>query len=433
VNAFLQIVTIAHIDPVVPVLIHFSIILLVAKIGAEVFERINQPAVLGELVFGIIIGNLGLLFFDYNLFDALRVKNISVHWAVVVDCFSRIGVILLLFSIGLESTLREMKKVGLSSSFVAVVGVIVPFVLGFLISYFSIKSVPDSILRISPDFNILNIHIFIGAILTATSVGITARVFKDMGKSHLPEAKIIIGAAVIDDVLGLIILAFVSGMVTSATSGIPFKIFEIVKISIIALIFLAGSAFAGVFIIPKVMKQFAKMRTKGMMLISALLFCFILSILANSAGLATIVGAYAAGLILEEVHFKEFKEGSNLHTLLKPITGIFVPVFFIQMGIQVRLETFANFEILGIAFGLTLAAIIGKQACGLAVTEKGADKISIGLGMIPRGEVGLIFAGIGRSLGIIDQGLFSAVVIMVILTTLVTPPLLKARLRKVTK
>jgi Kef-type K+ transport system membrane component KefB len=423
-------VSMGHIDPVVPVLIHFSVILLAAKIGAEIFERIRQPAVLGELIFGILIGNLGLVFNGYGMFDALRVENISESWAVVIDVFARIGVILLLFEVGLESSLGEMKKVGSSSAIVALAGVIAPFILGFFVSYFSITKIPDNILKIAPDFNIINIHVFIGAILTATSVGITARVFKDMGMSHIPEAKIIIGAAVIDDVLGLIILAVVSSMVISSTTGIPFDLFEIIKITLIALIFLGGAALSGVLLVPRAMKVFAKMKTHGMMLISALLICFVLAILANSAGLATIVGAYAAGLILEEIHFKDFKEELNLEKLIKPITGIFVPVFFVQMGIQVRLETFTRIDILGIALGLTLAAVIGKQVCGFFVRGKGIDKISIGLGMIPRGEVGLIFAGIGKSLGIIDDGIFSAIVIMVILTTLLTPPLLKLRLSK---
>ena len=164
-----------------------------------------------------------------------------------------------------------------------------------------------------------------------------------------------------------------------------------------------------------------------MMMVSAILFCFLFSYLANLAGLAAIVGAFAAGLVLEEVHFTEFKETRSLHELLRPVTTLFVPIFFVLMGLQVRLETFADLSVLGIALGLTLAAFIGKQACVFGVVEKGLDRGMVGLGMVPRGEVGLIMAGIGKQLNVVDDAIYSAVVIMVILTTMMTPPLLKLR------
>lgn len=167
-----------------------------------------------------------------------------------------------------------------------------------------------------------------------------------------------------------------------------------------------------------------------MMLISSLLFAFAFSYLANAAGLAAIVGAFAAGLILEEVHFKGFREEITIEVLLRPVATFLVPIFFVLMGIQVRLETFADFSVLGVAAGLTIAAIIGKQICGLGVREQGLDRLTVGIGMIPRGEVGLIFAEIGRGLKVIDAGTFSAVVIMVIVTTLITPPLLKLSLAR---
>jgi len=166
------------------------------------------------------------------------------------------------------------------------------------------------------------------------------------------------------------------------------------------------------------------------MLISALLFAFLLSYLAHAAGLAAIVGAFAAGLILEEVHFRGFQEDITIEQLLKPIATFLVPIFFVLMGVQVRLETFADLSILGVAGALTLAAIIGKQACSLGVLDKGLDRLTVGVGMIPRGEVGLIFASIGKSLRVIDDGTFSAVVIMVIVTTLITPPMLKFTLAR---
>ncbi len=419
-----------HGDPVVSVLLYLTIILAVAKLGSELSERLKQPSVFGELILGVILGNIVLLAPNWTFFEPLRLQPITEHWAVVIDCFARIGVILLLFEVGLESNIRDMAKVGISSFLVATAGVIAPFVLGYGVSSFLVKEVPKEIIRISPNFDITNIHIFIGGILCATSVGITARIFQDLGKLQMKEARIILGAAVIDDVLGLIILAIVSGIVLAAETGTSLAVGTLLRITLIAVGFLMMAIILGVTFIPRLMGIAAKMRTHGIMLISALLFCFLLSILANMVGLATIVGAFAAGLILEEIHFKEFYQQRTLRDLLKPITTVFVPVFFVLMGMRVRLETFARVDVLAIAAGLTLAAIIGKQVCGLAVVERGLDRLSIGIGMIPRGEVGLIFASMGRSMGVINDAIFSAVVIMVMVTTLVTPPLLKLSLER---
>jgi Kef-type K+ transport system membrane component KefB len=173
------------------------------------------------------------------------------------------------------------------------------------------------------------------------------------------------------------------------------------------------------------MKQLSKLQTGGVMFTSALVFCFGFAYLANLSGLAPIVGAFAAGLVLEEVHFHGFREEVQVEQLIKPVATFLVPIFFVMMGIQVRLETFTNLPILGLAAGLTIAAIIGKQVCGLGVLDRSLDRLSIGVGMIPRGEVGLIFAGIGKSLKVIDGATFSAIVIMVIVTTLITPPIMK--------
>jgi Kef-type K+ transport system membrane component KefB len=229
-------------------------------------------------------------------------------------------------------------------------------------------------------------------------------------------------------VLGLIILGIVSSIVVSAEMGSAIQVGSILQTTAIAIGFLVGAMIIGVFIMPKFLSFMTRFKSKGVMITSALILCFVLSYSANLAGLATIVGAFAAGLILEELHFKGFKEDRTMHELLTPVTTLLVPVFFVLMGIQVRLETFGNLSIIGVALGLTAAAVLGKQICGLAVVEKGLDRLSIGIGMIPRGEVGLIFASIGKSLNVINNTLFSAIVIMVILTTLITPPLLKLSL-----
>lgn len=419
-----------HSDPVAPVLLALTVILASAKLGGELFERMNQPAVLGELIVGVILGNLALLNPAWDFFGPLRVDHITVSWASAVDTLARIGVILLLFEVGLESNVAEMRKVGVSSFLVATVGVVAPFALGYLASQMFITKVPDAILEMNPAFDISNIHLFIGATLCATSVGITARVLKDLGKLHIKEARIVLGAAVIDDVMGLIILAVVAGIIVAAETGTSMDLASVLQITAVAIGFLVGAIVVGLTLVPRLLKQISVLRTHGVMLISALLFCFLFSYLANVAGLAAIVGAFAAGLILEEVHFTEFKEKKHLHDLLTPVTTFLVPIFFVVMGIQVRLETFLNMNVLGLALALTVAAFIGKQVCGLAVVEKGLDRLSVGLGMVPRGEVGLIFASIGKGLGVVDDSIFSAVVIMVIATTLVTPPLLKFSLAR---
>lgn len=416
---------VGEVDPIIKVLVYLIVIWVAAKLGGELFERIKQPAVLGELIAGVILGNLVLVNHNWNFFEPLRAAVLTDHAAIGIDILAKIGIIILLFEVGLESSVRDMKRVGLSSFLVAAVGVVVPFVLGYFVSEIFIRRVPAEILAVSPDFNIRNIHMFIGATLCATSVGITARVFQDMGKIQMIEARIVLGAAVIDDVLGLIILATVSAIVASAEAGTALSLIEIVKLAMIAVGFFMGAIVIGTLLIPRLMKVAARFRTRGLMLITAVIICFGLSALAGAAGLASIVGAFAAGLVLEEIHFKEFASDVGIKNLIHPISILFVPVFFVQMGIQVHLESFIVLSVLGVSIGLIVAAVIGKQVCGLVVREKNADRITVGLGMIPRGEVGLIFASIGKGLGVIDNEIFSAVVIMVMVTTFVTPPLLK--------
>lgn len=412
-------------DPIMPVLIAFATILICAKAGGEIFERLGQPAVLGELIAGVVLGNLGLISQSWGVFAPLRAEPLTEHWAITIDGFARIGVILLLFEVGLESTVGEMRRVGASSFLVALVGVIAPFVLGYAVSALFVHSVPPVLLAMNPSFDIVNIHLFIGATLSATSVGITARVLKDLDRIGAREAKIILGAAVIDDVLGLIILAVVSGIVVAAETGAPLGVGSLLAVAGAAVGFLFGAIVLGIVAAPRIMGFVSGLHSRGMMLVSSVIFCFMLSYLATLAGLATIVGAFAAGLILEDVHFAGFSETLTIRQMVAPITTLFVPVFFVLMGIQVRLESLVETRAIGIGLALTAVAILGKQVCGLAAIEKGLDRLSIGLGMIPRGEVGLIFASIGKGLRVIDNTLFSAVVMMVVLTTLVTPPLLK--------
>jgi Kef-type K+ transport system membrane component KefB len=403
-----------HLDPTV--LIGVAVMLIVAKIGGEIFERRKQPSVLGELVAGIILGNLVILGFT-------RAEPLKTD--ATIAALAELGVIILLFEVGLESDLKEMMEVGWSSLLVAVVGVVAPFFLGWAVSAYFIPDEPQLV------------HIFIGATLCATSVGITARVFKDLGKLATREARIILGAAVIDDVLGLLILAIVSGAIKATATGGVLLMSDVGLIALKSLLFLIGSIAVGHFIVPRLLRGAGRLETRGVLLTLALAFCFVLSWAALKVGLAAIVGAFAAGLILDEVHYrpKGGRTERDLNDLLQPVSTLLVPIFFVLMGMKVDLRLFTRLDILGFATLLTIAAILGKQVCGLAVVERGINRLAVGVGMIPRGEVGLIFAGIGATLllpsplgvsePVVSSATFGAVVIMVIITTLVTPPGLK--------
>jgi len=400
-----------HTSPVLPVLLGLIVILTAAKLGGALFERFHQPAVLGELIFGVVLGNLTLL--GFSGLDFLGTDS-------GIEILANLGVILLLFDVGLESNLDEMKSVGLSSFVVAVLGVVAPFFLGWWISAIMI-----------PDEELL-VHVFIGATLCATSVGITARVLADLGKLHKREAKIVLGAAVIDDVLGLVILAVVEGVIKAAATGGTLSSLSILWIVVKAILFLGGAIVVGGWLSPHLFRVASKLRVRGMLLTVALVFCFLLSYLANVIGLATIVGAFAAGLILDEVHYRDFLQPGehNVEELLRPLYIFLVPVFFVLMGIKVDLATFGQVSVLGFAALLSVAAVIGKMICAAGVMEKGLDRVSVAVGMVPRGEVGLIFASIGAALvlhghPVISNEVYSAVVIMVIVTTLITPPALK--------
>lgn len=406
----------SHGGPVVPVLLGLVLALAGAKLGGEIFERMGQPAVLGELIVGMVLGNLALA--GFSSLDFLRTT-------AGLEILAQLGVILLLFEVGLESNVREMLSVGWSSLLVAILGVVTPFFLGWGVSAWLL-----------PEEETLA-HIFLGATLCATSVGITARVLGDLGKLATRESRIVLGAAVIDDVLGLVILSVVSGSILAANTGGELAAADAVGIIVKAVLFLAGAVLIGGWLSPRVFKLASRLQIRGMLLALALGFCFLLAWLADLMGLATIVGAFAAGLILDEVHYRDLvdREKHTLEELIHPIAAFLVPVFFVLMGVRVDLSSFGQVSVLGFAALLTLAAVLGKMACYLGVLEKGVDRLSVAVGMVPRGEVGLIFASIGAGLmlhgqRVINPEIFAAVVVMVIVTTLVTPPALKVTLAR---
>lgn len=395
--------------------IALALILIFSKVFGELAERIKQPSVLGELVAGIILGGSVLAIVPsvagmagYNTFHLL----------------AEVGVAILLFEIGLETDLKDLIKVGFTSMLVAIVGVIVPFALGF--ASILVFEKYGMLGNVDPNFTIL-IAITAGATLTATSVGITARVLSDMNRIQSGEAKIILGAAVIDDILGLIILGVVSGLIESSESGIGVS----VSAASVGIIFLKafGFLFAAIIIGNLISKRLfnlvEKMRVRGVLLLSALSFAFIFAYLASLVGLAPIVGAFAAGLVLANTN--QFK---SIEERLKPVSDFFTPIFFIMVGAAVDVSVFnpfvkENIPILLIALTLFIVAVVGKLVSGFAVLQKGIKKSVVAVGMIPRGEVGLIFAQMGLTYGIFTSELFSAVTVMVMLTTFIAPPLLK--------
>jgi len=398
------------------VLLILAIILSAARLAGSIAERFQQPAVLGELLVGVMLGNLP---------GVARQFSAVVRGEPMIEMLAEVGAVILLFEIGLESTLREMLRVGLRSLVVAVIGVIAPWVLGFLVGRILL-----------PDAGVY-VHVFLGATLTATSVGITARVLKDLGHAQTLEARIILGAAVIDDVLGLVILAVVGSIISAADRGTALSLGAALLVLAKALAFLVGAFSIGALTTPRVFSLAARLPGRGTLLTTALAFCFLLSALASLIGLAPIVGAYAAGLILEETHYTEFagKGEHRLEELVRPISVFLVPVFFVLMGMRVEIGALLQPGALGLAAVLTVVAVAGKQACALGGIGAPVDRTTIGLGMIPRGEVGLIFANIGLGLTVggerlVDERIFAAVVVAVMLTTLVTPPALKWRITR---
>lgn len=392
-------------------LISLVALLAAARLGGAVAERLGQPHVLGELLAGVALGALPLLGFDGLAF--LRGDQ-------TVEALAGLGVVLLLFEVGLSTRLADLLKVGISALLVATVGVVVPMILGFLVGRWLL-----------PDHHWFT-WLFLGATLSATSVGITARVLSDLGRVQTPEGQIILGAAVIDDVMGLVVLAVMAGMAGGdATSRGPGLEAAIVAGKAVG--FLVGALVLGRALAPRLFQFASRMKGNSVVFTAALVTCFGLSWAANAVGLAPIVGAFAAGLVLEGVPFKELlPAGGRLEDLLLPLSAVLVPLFFVHMGAQVQLGELAGGSAV-LAVALAAAAILGKQACALAVVTPGANGLTVGLGMIPRGEVGLIFAGMGLTIKhdgrpVLASGEFAAVVAMVLLTTVITPPLLRWKL-----
>lgn len=394
----------------VAILFALSMLLLGAKVGGLLAERWRQPPVLGELLFGVVLGTLLPLFFGAESMNFVRGNPVLLVLAEA-------GVLILLFDVGLESDLRALAGVGWSSLFVALIGVVAPLFLGWGAAAWFFPKAPALM------------HVFVGATLAATSVGITARVLADLGKLQSVEGRIILGAAVIDDVLGLVVLAIVGGMVVAVASGAAgISAMTVIGILLRAIVFLGITVGVGHFFSGQILRFAAWTRRRGMLLIFALALCFTLAYIAEKLGLADIIGAFAAGLMLDPYGkgVRSRQEEAALSELLQPLSQIFVPLFFVLMGSHVHAKSLSSLMVLGFALALILSALAGKLVCALGVVQHRVNRLAVGIGMIPRGEVGLIFAGIGASMTIqgqpvLSQGIFSAVVLMVLVTTLVAP------------
>ena len=385
-------------------------ILAAAKIFGEIAERLHQPAVLGELLAGVVLGA-----------SVLGIVPAEGGIAEIVELLAEMGVALLLFEIGLETDLKEMFRVGAAATTVAMVGVASPFLLGFLYWIIAEPSIGAHSAAVSDTL----VAVFVGATLTATSVGITARVLTDLGQIHTREARVVIGAAVVDDVLGLVILAIVSGL----AAGAALSIVGIALKFAIAVGFLVAAVIIGNLLAPWLFGLIDRMQVRGVLLVAALCFALLFAALAGLAGSAMIIGSFAAGVVLSSTN-----QFDIITERVKPVADVFTPIFFVSVGTGVNVALFLpwsesfNLSVLGVGAALVAIAIVGKVVSGYTVgwnPERPLNHLAIGVGMIPRGEVGLIFAHLGLSNGILSEETFSAILIMVMMTTFLAPPLLK--------
>lgn len=362
--------------------------LVTAKLFGEICERYHQPAVLGEMVAGVLLGP--------SVAGLVDPSHPGLH------AMAEIGVIILLFQIGLETQLRKMAEVGSSAAIVALVGVAVPFGLGFVVAeVLGLAQLPALV---------------IGAALTATSVGITARVLADLGRLQDSESQVVLGAAVIDDVVGLIILA----VVTAIVAGGKVSALDVGRITLVAFGFIAVALLIGNLLVPRVFRRLARFAKDSSLAMIALMTAFALAILAQRAGSALIIGAFTAGLV--------FAPTPYAHRIEDGVTRLgtfFVPIFFVSVGASVNVRAFADPLVLQLGALLCVVAIIGKVVAGYAPWWFPGRKLVIGVGMVPRGEVGLIFAQMGLTSGVLDDRLFAALALMVLVTTFLPPIVLK--------
>jgi Kef-type K+ transport system membrane component KefB len=412
-------------DPVAPILLELALLLAAAKLGASAFLRLGQPAVLGELVAGIVLGNLLLAGGDQTVGGWMVAQAVTP--GLPLDILARLGLVLLLFVVGLECDLRAMWRMSGPALAVSSFGVAATFVLTW-----------GAAALLAPGGAEPLRAVFIAVALCATSVGVTARVLRELGVLERDEAAIILGAAVLDDLMGLVLLAVVAALATAREAGTALAGGDVALMFAAATTFLVLAVAGGAWLAPRAFALTSRLRGEGLLLLTALGLCFVLAGLSAAVGLAPMIGAFAAGLLLEEVHYVEFRRrhgvDRKLEDLLQPLAEFLVPIFFVQMGLTVRLAAVAQPRALLFALVLGLAAVAGKLACGLGAPRR-CRRLAVGVGMAPRGEVVIIAAAMGRGLTLggrplIDDVANAAIVLVVVGSTLITPPLLAACWRR---
>lgn len=371
------------------ILLDLFIMLAAAKLMAEMFERLKQPAVVGEILAGVLIGPSLL------------------GWVTPSDTISilaEFGVIFLLFNVGLETKPQSIFVVGRRAMIVAVLGVVLPFVAGYFIAIAWGGSFVESM--------------FIGAALVATSVGITARVLGSMGLLDTSTARIILGAAVIDDILGLIILSLVSAVGQGSVSYVG-----LAKTAVAAVLFTVFVALVGSRVINGLAPFIQRLRLGKPFFTLGLILCLGLSVASAYVGVAAIIGAFLAGMALAEAT----EENHKMHRLTSGVTEFLVPFFLVNIGMQLNLSVFRDTSVIVFALVLTAIAVVTKfVGCGIGAWGMPRREMAqVGIGMVPRGEVGIVVAQIGLGLGVIGQSFFAAVLFMAVATTLIAPPFIK--------
>jgi Kef-type K+ transport system membrane component KefB len=371
------------------VLVTLFLMLVAAKVMAELFERLRQPAVAGEILAGVIIGPSLL------------------GWAApteITTTLAEIGVIFLLFTVGLETKPAAIFRVGRSAAIVAVLGVILPFLGGWLLmKAWGATSVEA---------------LFVGTAMVATSVGITARVLSGLGLLDAPTARIILGAAVIDDILGLLVLAVVSSMAAGSINYV-----EILTTAALAIGFTAFIALVGAPVVTRLSPRIGRLRIGNSLFVFGLILCFGLSVAASYIGVAAIIGAFLAGMALAEAS----EDDRTMHRQTNGVTEFLVPFFLVNIGMQLKLDVFRDPAVIVLSIIVTLVAVVTKLiGCGAGAWNLGARRAGqVGMGMVPRGEVGIVVAQIGLSMAVINAQLYGVVLFMAVATTIISPPFLK--------
>lgn len=414
----------------VTVLGEMVIILLLAKIGGHSAIRLGQPAVLGELGAGMLIGlYMGVISSNgYSVYLLEQIETDDSHMQVL----AQMGVVLLLFRVGLESDFLELLKNGVSALLVAATGIALPVIAGAAVcAYFAIET--------SAEHSTIHLYLFVGATMAATSVGMTARVFEDLKISGTREARIVLAAAVIDDILGLLVFAVISGLIFSQSAGEdPHIVAAVFKVLAQTTAFFVLVAVLGRWVMPPVFRALLRLRGEGVGVAIALAFCFGMAYLSNFFHLATVVGAFLAGLMINNRYFPPSNETDDpirmtrqrLEGLIDPLYQVLAPVFFVILGMQVEFDVFVDWNHIQYAIALVFVAVLTKVLSGLWVPGSLWTRLTVGVGMIPRGEVGLIFASMGLASGVVGDTTYSALVLVVFATTLVTPPALKLLIGK---